>query len=209
MSAVGLKQSAVAKGLISRQDVELLSDHDAFDLVFIPGFSTSAEVTETSGRGIGLDVVKKTVTALNGGIHIESTPGKGTCFTIKLLLTLAIMTALMVEVSGETFAIPLSAVEESICTDAAALHDISTAEVINLRDRLLPVIRLDRCFSLERSGARETEYMVAVCSGDKRAGIVVDRLVGQQEVVIKRMDDYLGDLPGISAGRYWGTAESL
>jgi two-component system, chemotaxis family, sensor kinase CheA len=204
LSVGRLKESAVAKGLLGNVEAGNLSDQEAFQLVFHPGFSTSREVTETSGRGIGLDVVNKTVTSFNGTIDIASSPGSGTCFTIKLPLTLAIINALMVEVSGETFAIPLSGVLESIKIATAEIHEVSSGELLKLRDRLLPVVRLDRYFGLKSAAAREAEYVVVVGSGEKRGGIVVDRLIGQQEIVIKGMDDYLGELPGISGGTVLG-----
>lgn len=204
MSVERLKESAIAKGLLSSAEAGALSDQEAFQLVFHPGFSTSLEVTETSGRGIGLDVVNKTVTSFNGTIELASTPGSGTCFTIKLPLTLAIINALMVEVSGETFAIPLSGVLESIKIASAEIHDVSSGELLKLRDRLLPVVRLNRYFGLKSADERESEYIVVVGSGEKRGGIVVDRLIGQQEIVIKGMDDYLGELPGISGGTVLG-----
>jgi two-component system chemotaxis sensor kinase CheA len=197
-------RSAVDKGLVSEEEGQSLSPHEVLQLLFLPGFSTSNEVTETSGRGIGLDVVKKIVTSLNGMIDISGTPGCGTRFTIKLPLTLAIITALMVEVGGEIFAIPLSGVLESIRIRAEEIHDVGGTEVINLRDQLLPIRRLDRFFGLNSMVEREQEYVVVVGSGEKRGGLVVDRLLGQQEIVIKALDDYLGDLPGISGGTVLG-----
>jgi two-component system, chemotaxis family, sensor kinase CheA len=199
-----IKESALAKGLIDSVEAQALTDQEAFQLVFLPGFSTSREVTETSGRGIGLDVVKKAVVALNGTIAIASAPGRGTCFTISLPLTLAIIQALMVEMAGETFAIPLSGVLESIRMEAAEIHQVASGELIKLRDRLLPIVRLDRFFGIRRAVCRDTEYVVVVGSGEKRGGIVVDRLLGQQEIVIKAMDDYLGELPGIAGGTVLG-----
>ncbi len=204
MSAETLKASAVAKGLLDGEAACSLTDEEAFQLVFVPGFSTSPEVTETSGRGIGLDVVKKAVTSFNGIIQVESMVGAGTCFTLRLPLTLAIITALMVEVSGETFAVPLSGVLESIKIGSCDIHELASGEIIKLRDRLLPIVRLDRYFGLERAAQRETEYVVVIGSGEKRGGIIVDRLIGQQEVVIKGLDDYLGELPGISGGTVLG-----
>ncbi|MBI1922485.1 MAG: chemotaxis protein CheA [Geobacter sp.] len=204
MSAAELKESAVAKGLIGFQEARELSDHEALQLVFLPGFSTSREVTETSGRGIGLDVVKKIVSSLCGMIEIESKVGEGTRFTIKLPLTMAIIQALMVEVGGQTFAVPLSAVQESIKIDSAGIHQVGSGEIVRLRNSLLPITRLDSFFSLEKRTDRIEEYIVVVGNGDKRGGIVVDRLIGQQEIVMKGMDDYLGELPGISGGTVLG-----
>ncbi len=204
ISTERLKEAAINKGLIESGEAGALTEPEALQLIFLPGFSTSREVTETSGRGIGLDVVKKTVASFNGSIDIESSPGKGTLFVIRLPLTLAIITALMVEASGETFAIPLSGVLESIKIEKSEIHEVLSGELIKLRDRLLPIIRLDTFFGLEGTSAREMEHVVVVGSGERQAGIVVDRLIGQQEIVIKGMDDYLGELPGISGGTVLG-----
>jgi two-component system chemotaxis sensor kinase CheA len=137
-------------------------------------------------------------------IDISGTQGVGTRFTIKLPLTLAIITALMVEVGGEVFAIPLSGVLESIRINAGEIHEVGAVEVINLRDHLLPIRRLDHFFGMGSIDGREMEYVVVVGSGEKRGGLVVDRLLGQQEIVIKALDDYLGELPGISGGTVLG-----
>lgn len=199
-----IRSSALDKGLLGGAEAAALSDGEVLNLLFLPGFSTSSEVTETSGRGIGLDVVKKIVTSLNGMIDISSNPGCGTRFTIKLPLTLAIITALMVEVGGETFAVPLSGVLESIRIQSDEIHQVGSGEVINLRNNLLPICRLDSFFRLNAGATRDQEYVVVVGSGDRRGGLVVDRLLGQQEIVIKALDDYLGELPGISGGTVLG-----
>jgi two-component system chemotaxis sensor kinase CheA len=199
-----IRNSAIAKRLIASDEAAALSTQEILQLLFLPGFSTSSELTETSGRGIGLDVVKKIVTSLNGMVDISGAVGTGSRFTIKLPLTLAIITALMVEVSGETFAIPLSGVLESIRIHSAEIHEVGGSEVIKLRERLLPVHRLNRFYWQKCNDARDYEYIVVVGSGEKRGGLVVDRLIGQQEIVIKALDDYLGELPGISGGTVLG-----
>ncbi len=204
IDADNVRKQALNKGLIDSGQASSMDDYDAMQLLFLPGFSTSKEVTETSGRGIGLDVVKNTVNSFNGLIEIDSVPGKGTTFTIKLPLTLAIINALMIDVAGETFAIPLSGVLESIKISTADIHQVADGEIIQLRERLLPVIRLDRFFGLGRSRNEAEEYVVVVGSGEKRGGLVVDHLIGQQEVVIKGMDDYLGEVPGISGATVLG-----
>ena len=204
MSVEKIRKKASSSGILDEWDADTLGEQELFNLVFLPGFSTNSEVTETSGRGIGLDVVKKSVTTLNGMIDIASSPGKGTRFTIKLPLTLAIIQALMVEVAGEVFAIPLSSVLESIKVECHDIHEVSAREMIQLRGRLLPICRLARYFGMEREEIRETEYIVVVGSGEKRGGLAVDRLVGQQEIVIKAHDDYLGELPGIAGGTVLG-----
>lgn len=199
-----VRKQALHKGLIDSEQASSMDDYEAMQLLFLPGFSTSKEVTETSGRGIGLDVVKNTVNSFNGLIDIDSRLGEGTIFTIKLPLTLAIINALMVEVAGETFAIPLSGVLESIKVATGDIHQVADGEIIQLRERLLPIIHLDRFFGLARTKGNDEEYVVVVGSGEKRGGMVVDRLIGQQEVVIKGMDDYLGDVPGISGATVLG-----
>ncbi|QXE85435.1 chemotaxis protein CheA [Geomonas nitrogeniifigens] len=199
-----IRKKAVARGVLEQEAAQAMSEAELLQLVFVPGFSTRSEVTETSGRGIGLDVVKKIVSSLNGIIEIESRVGRGTTFTMMLPLTLAIISALMVEVAGETYAVPLSGVLESVQVQGEECHDTGNGEVIMLRDRVLPLYRLDRFFGRESGGEREQEYVVVVASGDKKGGLVVDRLVGQQEIVIKGLDDYLGELPGISGGTVLG-----
>jgi two-component system chemotaxis sensor kinase CheA len=204
MSTKKIRKKALEKGILGEKESQSLSEQEILNLTFIPGFSTSDEVSETSGRGIGLDVVKKTVTSFNGMIDVDSKPGKGTCFTIKLPLTLAIIQALMVEVAGELFAIPNSGIMESIQVDSDDIHEISAQEMIVLRGGLLPICRLDRYFGMTQHNIRKKEYVVVVGSGEKRGGLVVDRLVGQQEIVIKAHDDYLGKLPGIAGGTVLG-----
>ncbi|MBJ6752414.1 chemotaxis protein CheA [Geomonas anaerohicana] len=199
-----IRRKAIERGVLEPEAARAMSEAELLQLVFVPGFSTRSEVTETSGRGIGLDVVKKIVSSLNGIIEIESKVGRGTTFTMMLPLTLAIITALMVEVAGETYAVPLSGVLESVQVQAAEFHDTGNGEVIMLRDRVLPLHRLDRFFGRESGAQKEQEYVVVVASGDKKGGLVVDRLVGQQEIVIKGLDDYLGELPGISGGTVLG-----
>ncbi len=204
LSAEKITASALVKGLLDNEEARRLNEQEAFQLLFLPGFSTCSRVTETSGRGIGLDVVKKAVTSLNGTIDIATVAGRGTEFTIKLPLTLAIIQALLVEVSGETFAIPLTGVLESLRLDSAVIHRVAAGELINLRDRLLPIVRLNNSFGLVQVERGDMEYVVIVGSGEKRGGIVVDRLLGQQEIVIKGIDDYLGNLPGISGATVLG-----
>lgn len=199
-----IRSKAVARGVLEPEAARGMTRGEILQLAFLPGFSTRSEVTETSGRGIGLDVVKKIVSSLNGSIEIESKPGRGTTFTMMLPLTLAIITALMVEVAGEIYAVPLSGVLESVQVECEECHDTGSGEVIMLRDRVLPLYRLDRFFGRESAAQREQEYVVVVASGDKKGGLVVDRLVGQQEIVIKGLDDYLGELPGISGGTVLG-----
>jgi two-component system, chemotaxis family, sensor kinase CheA len=197
-----LRAQAVAAGLLDAPRAPQLSRLESLALIFLPGFSTAKRLTETSGRGIGLDVVQKNVQSLGGTIEIETEPGKGSSFLIKLPLTLAIIQALLVEVSGSVFAVPLSGVLESLAAAELELHRVSQGELCRLRDRLLPVKRLDRLFSLPAAG--DDGYVVVVESGERQGALLVDRLLGQQEIVVKGLDDYLGDLPGISGATLLG-----
>jgi two-component system, chemotaxis family, sensor kinase CheA len=203
MSPEKIRRAAQEKGLVTAEAAEAMSEHELLNLVFLPGFSTSGELTETSGRGIGLDVVKKIVNSFNGSIEIDSRVGFGTTFTIRLPLTLAIISALMVEVAGSVYAMPLSAVEESIQVSEAEIHEVGQGEMIALRGKVLPLHRLDRFFGNPVT-RREQQYVVVVSGGEKRGGLVVDRLLGQQEIVIKGLDDYLGELPGVSGATVLG-----
>jgi two-component system chemotaxis sensor kinase CheA len=188
-----VRSKALARGLL-RGD-EGLSDREAVQLIFSPGFSTAEEVTEVSGRGVGLDVVLKSIERLNGLVEVETVPGVGTKFIIQLPLTLAIISALLVEVSGRVYAIPLGAVVESIKFDAREIHRIHGRDTLRLRDRIVPVARLAALFGVPAGDEPERQYAVIVGRGDKRIALVVDRLRGQQEVVIKALD------PAVSGGQ--------
>jgi two-component system, chemotaxis family, sensor kinase CheA len=185
IDAAVVRGKAVERGLVAADDA--VSDRDLVQLIFSPGFSTREAITEVSGRGVGLDVVLKSIERLNGLVEVETVPGVGTKFIIQLPLTLAIIAALMVEVSGETYAIPLSSVVESVHLRGEKIHTIGGRETLRLRDHLVPLVRLSRLFGLEdRPSPRE--YAVIIGRGEKRLGVVVHRLCGQQEVVIKALD---------------------
>ena len=195
-----------------------LSDQDAAELIFEPGLSTAKKLTEVSGRGVGLDVVKKSVTKLGGSIEVKNQPGCGTAFTIKLPLTLAIISALMVKSGGTTYALPLSSVVENVKLAPDDIQTISGDEVLFLRDKVLPVIRLDRLFgaqgAVEAAGTGESDtgavgapdraYAVVVGRDDRMAALMVDGLMGRQEVVIKALDDYLGEGDNIAGATILG-----
>lgn len=201
MNAERIRKKALEKGLITPD--QQLSEEDAYNLVFMPGFSTAEQVSETSGRGVGLDVVKKVISDFNGIIEVRSEPGAGTEFILKMPLTLAIIPALLVEVSSELFAVPLTAVVESMKLPAADIHRVDGREVVQLRGSVLPVKRLYRALGLPEREQR-FHYMVVLGRAEKRMGLIVDRLRGQQEVVIKALDEYLGDTFGISGATILG-----
>ncbi len=201
MNAERIRQKAVEKGLISPE--QQLTEQDTYNLIFLPGFSTVENVTETSGRGVGLDVVKKVISDFNGIIEVNSRAGLGTEFVLKMPLTLAIIPALLVETSGELYAIPLSAVIESVKIDPSEIHRVDGKEVVQLRGSVLHIKRLDNILGIPHKEQRRN-YMVVLGRAEKRVGLIVDSLRGQQEVVIKALDDYLGETFGISGATILG-----
>ncbi len=204
MNAERVRIKAMERGIVTAD--QQLSEEDIYGLVFLPGFSTVEKVSETSGRGVGLDVVKKAIASFNGIIEVKSETGVGTEFILKMPLTLAIIPALLVEASGEQFAIPLSAVLESIKIPAMELHRVDGKEVVQLRGSVLQIKRLSQVLGLPlREG--NWYYLVVLGRAEKRIGLIVDRLRGQQEVVIKALDDYLGDTFGVSGATILGDGQ--
>lgn len=194
-----IKRSAVEKGLVSREEADRLSRKDALALIFIPGFSTAKEVSSISGRGVGMDVVKTNISRINGTISIESEVGKGTNIIFRLPLTLAIIQALTVEANGEVYGIPLSTVIENIRVTAEDIKTVDGQEVIHIRDRVFPVVRLGSLvsndFSMRQS---DWKYIVIIGIGDRKFGLLVDGLHGQEEIVMKSMGEYLKGTEGIA-----------
>lgn len=198
-------RKAIEKGLISEEQFAAMSQREIFDLLFLPGFSTKDKATDLSGRGVGMDVVKTNIKKLNGLIEIKSTKGSGSEFILRLPLTLAIIQSLLVEVEGEVYSIPLSSVLETIRVDQRQFHLIGGQEVLKLRDIVLPLIRLQKVFNVQqRSEANDFCYVVVVGAAEKRMGLVVTRLVGQQEVAIKSLGNYLANIPGIAGSTILG-----
>jgi len=199
MDPEALKRSAVEKGLIPAEEAERLTKSDALNIIFIPGFSTAKAVSNISVRGVGMDVVKTNVSRINGTITIDSEVGKGTRITFRLPLTLAIIQALTVEAGGEVYGIPLSNVIENIRVTANEIKSVEGREVINIRDRIYPVVRLGSLVS-GSSAPSETEwkYIVIIGIGEKHFGILVDRLHGQEEIVMKSMGEYLKGTEGVA-----------
>ncbi|MCU1227852.1 MAG: chemotaxis protein CheA [Acidobacteria bacterium] len=203
-----IRQVAVKRGLVG--DKEVVDQQRALELMFTPGFSTATAVSEISGRGVGLDVVKKNIQELKGTIDVTSTIGQGTTFRIMLPITLAIIQALVVEAGGEHFAIPLTSVEESLRIYSKHIRTVERKEVFTLRDFTLPLLRLADAFNLEdgRDHGPDTKWFVVVTrSGEKMAGILVDALVRQQEVVIKSIGERLKTIPGIAGATEVGEGE--
>jgi two-component system chemotaxis sensor kinase CheA len=185
----GVVKKATERGIITPEQASRLSDSDALDLIFHAGLSTSSEITEVSGRGIGMDVVKAVMDRLKGTIAVRSIPGEGTTFRLKVPLTLAIIKALLFRVSEHLYAVPLGNVLEILRARESDIHFIDGQEVLQIREEVVPLIRLDR---MHAGGEHKSKLFIIVVSlGDRKVGLVVDRLIGEQELVIKALDETL------------------
>jgi len=192
-----LVQAALRKGLIAQEAADEITAQDALELIFMPGFSTRSAITDLSGRGVGMDVVKTNINRLGGVVDVWSEHGSGTKFTITLPVTLAIISALLVRVAGRDFAIPITSVQEAILLDRAAVRTVEGREVISLRGSTLPLCRLDRLFRL--LPVQSDRRFVVVCAvGQRRVGFVVDALDGQQDIVIKALGKSLSNVRGFA-----------
>ncbi len=200
-----LIQKSLEKGIITEREADNLSDKEAFALIFKPGFSTAASVTNVSGRGVGMDVVKTNIEKLNGIIDIDSEKGKGTVIKLKIPLTLAIIQALLVGAQEEYFAIPLSSVLETVRVPAEEIYSIEGKDVLRLREEILPLVRLSDVFGIEEVfDSGENLYIVVIALAESKLGVVVDTLVGQEEIVIKSLGDYLQGIKGIAGATIRG-----
>jgi len=200
-----LREAAITKGLFTENELDRMTPKDLLSLVMKPGFSTATEVTKTSGRGVGMDVVKKNIEKLNGTIDIDSTVGTGTRIRIKIPLTLAIIQALLVRVGPETFTIPLTSVVETLRFFKEEIESIEGVEVIHLRRTTLPLLRLSEIFKIPATVQESGKaFVVIISTGLSQVGLVVDSLVGEQEVVIKPLVDYLQENSGFSGATILG-----
>ena len=203
-----VKKKAREKGLIG--PAEVLSDREAIDLIFLPGFSTSDTVSEISGRGVGMDVVKNNIAAVSGMVDVESRLGSGSTMTITLPITLAIIKALIISSAGRTYALPITSVLETIMVEPQDILTVEKNEVIQLREITLPLLRLDRFFETTgMSDLQESFYVVVVGVAEKRLGIVVDDLLGQQDIVIKSMGETFKGFKGISGAADLGDQRTI
>ncbi|HEY9165612.1 MAG TPA: chemotaxis protein CheA [Candidatus Kryptonia bacterium] len=200
-----LKAKALEKGLISSEEAREMKTEDTYGLMFIPGFTTAQKVSNVSGRGVGLDVVKTNITKLNGMISVESAVGEGTKITLKLPLTLAIIQGLLVSVGSETFAVPLSSVLEVVHTLKKDVATVQSRDVIRLREFVLPLVDISEILDVPgRDEASKSFYTVVVGVANQKFGIVVDHLVGQKEIVIKPLGSYLKNIHGIAGSTILG-----
>ncbi|WP_172201720.1 chemotaxis protein CheW [Campylobacter sp. RM16188] len=200
-----LKAKSIEKGIITEREADAMSDKEAFSLIFKPGFSTAAKVTNVSGRGVGMDVVKTNIEKLNGLIDIDSELGKGTVVKLKIPLTLAIIQSLLVGSQEEFFAIPLASVLETVRVPIDDIYTIDGKNVLRLRDEVLSLVKLSDIFGVKQvfDGGEQT-YVVIIGVAEAKLGIIVDSLVGQEEIVIKSMGDYLQNIPGIAGATIRG-----
>ena len=197
-----VREKAIERGVIHPN--KNLSDVEAFNLIFEPGFSTAKEITNVSGRGVGLDVVKKQIEKLNGSVRVTSTKGAGTKIMIKLPLTLAIIQGLLVRVGKEIYAIPITSVLDSHRIKPSEIKMIDNYEVFNVREDVISLIRLNRLFGIQSDEQRDYHFVVIVGSAEKKMGLMVDSLIGEEDVVIKPLKDRYTNSPGIAGATILG-----
>ena len=200
-----LKQKAIEKGIITPQEAENMNDKEAFMLIFKPGFSTAEKVTSVSGRGVGMDVVKTNIEKLNGIIEVDSVLGKGSTFKLKIPLTLAIIQALLVASQEDLFAVPLSNVIETVRIVEEDIYTIEGKSVLKLREEVLPLVNMADIFNIEKILMPEKYlYVVVLGLGTTKIGLIIDRFIGQEEIVIKSLGEFLKGLPGIAGATIRG-----
>lgn len=211
---VAVKRTALERGIVDEEHIGQLSRRDVWNLIFSPGFSTRKEVSETSGRGVGLDVVKTNVAKLSGLIDVESVQGKGTRFTITLPITLAIIQAVIIRSAKRVYALPLASVLEIVAVQPVDLCRIEGKEMLQLRGQTLPVLRLDKLFAPNvEPEAPEADgtvgYAAVVGLAQHRAALIIDDVLGQQDIVIKSLGAYLARVKGIAGATHLGDHETI
>ena len=203
-----VKKKAIERGTISVEQSENMSEKEIIDLLFLPSFSTAKVVSDVSGRGVGLDVVKAKIEALSGEVEVKSVLGQGSTWTIRLPLTLAIIQALMVIVGGEKYAISLGSIQTIEDVSPSEIKYVQSKEVIHLRGTVIPLIRLADILDVESSKSPEENMVVVIVKkGDRLAGLVIDELMGQQEIVIKSLGKYINKSKIISGATILGDGE--
>lgn len=204
-----VRTKAVEKGVITQEDADNMTDIEAVRLIFLPGFSTAEVVTDVSGRGVGMDVVRTTIEALGGVIDVQTKKDKGSIFKIKLPLTLAIIQALLVNIQEEIYAIPLASIDSTLNINKNDIQTIQNKETIVIRGEIIPIVRLDQALNVARVNEKESDeiYVVIVHVGDKKCGVMVDKLIGQQEIVIKTLGKLLSGIKIISGATVLGNGQ--
>ncbi len=206
INADKIRNKAVEKGMISREDADALPDADAVRLIFLPGFSTAETITDVSGRGVGMDVVRSKIESLGGHVDVETKIDEGSVFKIKLPLTLAIIQAMLVKVQDEMYAIPLGSIDSTLNITPNDIKTVQNKEVIVLRGQIIPIARLNEVLSVPQGQSNEEDdiFVVVVHVGDHKIGIVVDNLIGQQEIVIKTLGKLLSGLKMLAGATVLG-----
>jgi two-component system chemotaxis sensor kinase CheA len=202
-----IKKKAIQKGVITEEQANRMTDKDIIDILFMPSFSTSEEITDVSGRGVGLDVVKTKIETLGGDIEAKTKLGEGSSFIIRLPLTLAIIQSLMVTIGAEKFALPLGNIQTVENVVSEEIKRVHGKEVLNLRGSVIPIIRLGEILECEKTEELDHVLVVIIKKGDKLAGVVVDDLIGQQEIVIKSIGKYIKNHKIISGATILGNGE--
>lgn len=202
-----VKNKAIERGTITPEQGATMSDKDIIDLLFLPSFSTAKKISDVSGRGVGLDVVKSKIEALGGDVEVKSVLGEGSRWIVRLPLTLAIIQALMVEVGPEKYAISLGSIATIEDVPVEEIKYVESREVIHLRGQVIPIIRMKEVLDIEEEDDKESMVVVIVKKGDKQVGLVVDNLIGQQEIVIKSLGKYIDNNKTISGATILGDGE--
>lgn len=201
-------EKAIQKGIISEEVAQTLSDRQIYELILASGFSTADQISDISGRGVGLDVVKATIESLGGAITIDSSAGQGSLFSIQLPLTLSIISVMLVEIEDEKYAIPLSSIIETAIVKKEEIMNAHNQRVIDFRGKVVPLLFLEDVFEVPKDSKDEEFYSVVVVrKGEKMAGLVVDSFIGQQEIVLKSLGNYLNDVFAISGATILGDGQ--
>lgn len=199
-----IRRKAVEKGLFTQEEVDQMEDADAVRIVFLPGFSTAEKISDISGRGVGMDVVKSKIESLSGQVDVETHVNEGSIFKIKLPLTLAIIQAMLVQVQAEMYAIPLASIDSTLSIQPSDIRTVQNNEVIVLRGEIIPIIRMEETLMVPHVKDTNELFVVVVHAGDSKAGIVVDKLIGQQEIVIKTLGNLFMGLKMFSGATVLG-----
>lgn len=202
-----VRKKAIEKGLISQERASNLPKEEVINFLFSAGFSTASKITDISGRGVGLDVVKTKIEAIGGSVEVETEQGAGTKFIIRLPLTLAIIQALLINLKDEIYAIPLSSIKEISPINSKEIRKVQNQEVVLFRNKTLPIIRLNRVLGTPEDEEKEELITVVVKKGEKEAGLIVDNLIGQQEIVIKSLGKFLSGIKHIAGATILGNGQ--
>src|SRR5699024_1562235 len=204
-----IEKLSIERGIITQQEADVMSDQQVYELILTSGFSTNKEVSDVSGRGVGLDVVKTTIESLGGSVTIDSEQGKGSVFSIQLQLTLSIISVLLIELQKEKYAIPLSSIIETAILKKSEIFKAHDKKVIDFRGNIVPLAYLNEIFDVPQSEDSDDEFVsvVIVRKGNKLTGLVVDSFIGQQEVVLKSLGNYLTNVFAISGATILGDGE--